>query len=231
DPDSDIAVLKVNGEGLKPAPLGDSNALRVGDEVVAVGNALALPGGPTVTVGIVSALERSIRSPTGALLENLIQTDAAINRGNSGGPLLDAAGRVVGVNTAVVGGAENIGFAIAITPAQEVFNQLIAAGKVTRPFLGVTMIDVTPEVAASHNLKVKEGALVLEVVVRSPADSAGLEPGDVIVEVDGKKVTGSKGARDAIRARKPGDRMSLVVARGDKKLRMAAVLAEPPGRS
>lgn len=226
DTATDLAVLEIKADNLTPAPLGDSEALHVGDTVIAVGHALALPGGPTVTEGIVSALERSIREPNGAVLENLIQTDAAINPGNSGGALLDDQGRVVGINTAVAGQAQNIGFAIAITPARAIVNQLIASGKVTRAFLGVNMLDVTPEIASRQDLTVKEGALIVQVVRNTPAEQAGLEPGDVIVLLEGKKVTSADDVKRALDSKKPGDRVELEIVRRDERIKVAVVLRE-----
>lgn len=225
DETTDIAVLKVAEDGLTPAPLGDSGTLHVGDRVIAVGNALALPGGPTVTEGIVSALDRSIETDT-SVYEHLIQTDAAINPGNSGGPLLDEQGRLVGINTAVISDAQNIGFAIAITPAKSIIEQLINNGKIVRPVLGVAMIDVTPAVAAQQGLTVKEGALVAQVFVGSGADRAGIRPGDVIVEIEGKRIANKEDAQAAIRSHKPGDRITLVVVRGDRKIQIGAVIGE-----
>ncbi len=226
DPTTDLAVLKIEGQTLKPATLGDSNRLRVGDRVIAVGNALALEEGPTVTEGIVSALDRSINTQDGATLDHLVQTDAAINPGNSGGPLLDAAGNVVGVNTAVAGNAQNIGFAIAISPARSVVDELIRTGKIVRPFLGVSMSKVTPQVVSIERLSVQEGVLVRQVQQASPADRAGIRPGDVIVEVDAKPVADPQAVQDAIGARKPGERIDIVIARGEERLRLRPLLAE-----
>lgn len=224
DESTDLAVIKVEANDLIPAPLGDSDSLRVGDEVIAVGHALALPGGPTVTDGIVSALDRSINEQNGAVLENLIQTDAAINPGNSGGALLDRNGNVVGINTAIAGNAQNIGFAIAITPARTIVDQLLKEGKVVRPFLGVHMVDVTPEVAAQQELGVKEGALVVQVVVGSPAALAGIEPGDVIVEIEGKTVRTADEAKKLIGGKKPGDKLDILIARGNERIRVKPAL-------
>lgn len=225
---TDLAVLKVEGEGFVPAPLGDSDQLRVGDPVIAVGNALALPGGPTVTEGIVSALERTIDAPGNRLLENLIQTDAAINPGNSGGPLLDASGRVIGVNTAIAGGAQNVGFAIAITTARTVIEQLIQTGRVVRAFVGVSMIDVTPQVAAQNDLSVREGALIARVVPGSPAASAGVREGDVIVEFEGQATKTAREVTSVIGKHRPGDPVSLVVVRGEERLTIRLTLGEAP---
>jgi len=228
DSTTDLAVLKIDATGLKPAPIGDSNQLHVGDTVVAVGQALALPGGPTVTEGIVSALNRSIREPNGALLQNLIQTDAAINPGNSGGALLDSSGSVVGVNTAVAGEAQNIGFAIAISPARSTVDKLIRDGKIVRPYLGIQMTEISPEIAAQQNLKVKQGALLIQVVDGGPASNADLQPGDVIVEIGGVKVTGPDDVSKVLAKRKPGDGVDMVVARGDQRIRVKPTLGTKP---
>lgn len=228
DPESDLAVIKIDAQGLRPAPLGDSRQLLVGDTVIAVGHALGLPGGPTVTEGIVSALDRSIMEPNGALLQNLIQTDAAINPGNSGGALLDLAGRVIGVNTAIAGEAQNIGFAIAITPAKTVLDQLIRSGRVIHPFLGVQMVTLSPAIAAEADLSVREGVLITQIVSGSPADRAGLQVDDVIVEVEQKKVTDISGVSAAIATKRPGDVLRVVVVRGDQMITVNPTLAERP---
>lgn len=224
---SDIAVLEVDATDLVPAELGDSDELRVGDTVIAVGNALALPGGPTVTQGIVSAMNRIIETDTGDL-ENLIQTDAAINPGNSGGPLLDALGRVIGINTAGAAGAENIGFAISITPARLIVDQLISTGRVVRAFLGVTMGDLTPETAQRLGIDLEGGAVVIEVAPGTPAERAGIQIDDVIVEATGEKVEEVRDVLKAIRTRKPGDRLEMVVIREGKRRSVSAVLVERP---
>lgn len=226
---SDLAVLDVEASDLIPAPLGDSDELLVGDPVIAVGNALALPGGPTVTEGIVSALDRIIETDTGDL-ENLIQTDAAINPGNSGGPLLDVTGSVVGINTAGAAGAENIGFAISITPARLIVDQLISTGRVVRAFLGVTMGDLTPETAERLELDIEGGAVVIEVAPGTPAERAGIHIDDVIVEAGGETVDEVGDVLKAIRSRKPGDRLELVVIREGERRTLDAVLVERPAQ-
>jgi serine protease Do len=231
DPEGDLAVIKVDAKDLPVAPLGDSEKLNVGDTVIAVGHALALPGGPTVTAGIVSALDRSIRESNGALLRNLIQTDAAINPGNSGGALLDAAGNVVGVNTAIAGEAQNIGFAIAITPARIVLDQLIKTGKVVRPLLGVEMAPVTPALATEQNLAVKSGALIVSVVPGSPAAQAGLRVDDVITRINGTRIDDPNDASNAIGMHKPGEAVEITVARGQETVSVKATLVEKaPGQ-
>lgn len=226
---SDLAVLAVEASDLIPAPLGDSDELLVGDTVIAVGNALALPGGPTVTEGIVSALDRIIETDTGDL-ENLIQTDAAINPGNSGGPLLDVSGRVVGINTAGAAGAENIGFAISITPARLIVDQLIGTGRVVRAFLGVEMSDLTPETAERLELDIQGGAVVVGVAPGTPAERAGIHVDDVIVEAAGESVDEVRDVLKAIRSRKPGDRLELVVIREGERRTLSAALVERPAQ-
>ena len=231
DAEADLAVIKVEASNLPVAPLGDSDKLKVGDTVIAVGHALALPGGPTVTQGIVSALDRSIRESNGALLRNLIQTDAAINPGNSGGALLDAAGNVVGVNTAIAGEAQNIGFAIAITPARSILEQLITTGKVTRPLLGVEMAPVTPALATEQNLDVQSGALIVLVVPGSPAEQAGVRVGDVITRINGTEIDDPNDASNAIGTHQPGDEVDITLARGEERVNVKATLVEKaPGQ-
>lgn len=229
DVHTDLAVLKVDASGLQPAPLGDSDILRVGEQVIAVGHALALPGGPTVTKGIVSALDRSIRAGE-AVLQNLIQTDAAINLGNSGGALVNGKGNVVGINTAIAGNAQNIGFAIAITPARDVFEQLISTGKVVHAFLGVQMLTLSPALATELNLDIERGVLINRVEPGSPAQEAGLEDGDVIVEIGGEEVTEAVDVQREVSARDPGDSIEVVVVRGSERVTVEAVLTERPVR-
>ena len=223
---TDLAVLRVSADDLQPARFGDSNSIRVGDPVIAVGHALALRGGPTVTVGIISALDRTIQPTEGTALEHVIQTDAAINPGNSGGPLLNVSGEVIGLNTAIAGGAQSIGFAIAITPAKEIVNQLVTDGQIVRPYLGVSMADVTAELAEQESLTVSEGAYVIQVVVDRGADRAGILPGDVIVEIEGKAIKSSSDAVDIIAGYKPADRINIVVVRGSERLRLVATLTQ-----
>lgn len=226
---TDLAVVKIDAPDLRPASIGDSGNLRVGDHVIAVGHALALPGGPTVTEGIVSALNRKVREPNGALLENLIQTDAAINPGNSGGPLLDGAGNVVGVNTVIASLAQNIGFAIAISPARPIIDQLVKEGRIVRPILGVAMEDVDATVARQYDLSVEKGALILEVTPGSGAAEAGLRAFDVVIEMDGTAINDSSDARKAIEAHKPGEEIAVTVVRGREELRVRALLGRRPG--
>ncbi len=229
DPLTDIAVVKINAQGLPAAKLGDSRKLRVGDWVIAVGNALALEGGPTVTKGIVSYLGRSIQENS-TVLYDLIQTDAPINPGNSGGPLVNMAGEVVGINTAIAGEAQNIGFALAITPAMPIVQSLINKGFVTRPFLGITMQTVNATVARQNNLPVDRGVLVTTVQRGSPADKAGLKPGDVIIRFSGADVVTVSALRQAILSHQTGEDVEIVFHRGSTQSTVRATLGEsgPP---
>lgn len=196
DPVNDIAIVKIDpsqneGAGLMPATLGDSSRLQVGQLAIAIGTPLG-EFNNSVTKGIVSGLGRGLvaGSPFEGYTERLddvIQTDAAINPGNSGGPLLDSSARVIGVNTAVSSGGENLGFAIPINLVKDVVKTFEDTGRFDRPFLGVSYRIIPREIALSNN--VPEGALVLDIVVGSPAESAGIEEGDIITEIDGKRIT------------------------------------------
>jgi putative serine protease PepD len=223
-------------DDLVPAELGSSDDLQVGDEVIAIGNALNLGGEPTVTRGIVSAKDRDLEAE-GVSLEGLIQTDAAINPGNSGGPLVDAAGQVVGMNTAIVADAQNLGFSIAIDIARPIIEDLEAGeGQVTpgQAFLGVSSRDVaevTDDVKATFDITVDEGAFVDAVVPDSAADEAGLQAGDVIIEIDGDDVTESSQVREAILERDAGDTVELKILRGGEERTIEATLQERGDRS
>jgi len=193
---SDLAVLRLPGDGYPSLPLRESGNLRAGDWVIAIGNALALPGGPTVTVGVVSALGRSIEASPGITLYDLIQTDTSINPGNSGGPLIDLNGSLVGINTAVLRGSsqgggvsvEGIGFAIDIETAKQVADQLVELGHVRWAWMGVFLADLIPEVAAQVGLPIREGVIIQNTVVDGPSDRAGMEPGDIVVNIGGHDI-------------------------------------------
>ena len=227
--------MKGAGE-LVPAELGSSDVLQVGDEVIAIGNALNLGGGPTVTRGIVSAKDRDL-SAEGVSLQGLIQTDAAINPGNSGGPLVNSAGQVVGVNTAILPDAQNLGFSIAIDHARPIIERIEAGdGQVTpdQAFLGVSsseVADLTPDVRSRFAIEVDEGAFVTEVVPSSAADRAGLQPGDVIVKIDGTAVKAATDVRAMILDKKPGDTVSITIVRAGATKTLKATLARRGDRS
>jgi S1-C subfamily serine protease len=249
DPSTDVAVLKVatKSRALKPLQLGNSDAVRVGDAVVALGNPFGYSR--SVTAGIVSALQRRIQSPNAQPIDHVIQTDAAINEGNSGGPLIDASGSVIGVNAAISTGNTGeqgnvgIGFAIPINTVKNVASQLIKTGKVAHPYLGVTVQAITPDVASLLGLSVSHGLLVQDVYSGSPAAKAGISGGatdmivegesymvggDVISAVDGVPVNSETRFRDLIASRRPGDTITLDLYRGSAKLQLAIKLGRLP---
>ncbi len=229
DPRTDVAVLKIEAEGLPAATLADSDNIRVGDIVFALGNPLNV--GQTVTMGIVSATGRTRIGLLGqGGYENFIQTDAAINQGNSGGPLVDARGRVIGINTAILsartGGNIGIGFAIPVNMASHVMRSLISAGYVSRGFLGVALMDVPSDRLEELGLEMAEGALVVEVVPGNPGEEAGLQEDDVIIEVDGKRVPNQNALRLMISQTPPGTKVALTYLRNGERREVDIVLAE-----
>jgi S1-C subfamily serine protease len=233
-PSHDIALVRLREtDGLEPATLGSSEVAQVGDQVVAIGNALALGDTPTVTTGIISAKGRTLQDGE-VTLENLMQTDAAINKGNSGGPLLDAAGRLIGINSAGIPGAENLGFAIEIDAIRPLIEQL-KSGEGTevkvQAFLGITSADttqLTPAEAQQLGVSGEEGVVVVSVQPESAASDAGLEPGDLLRKVDGSAVTGPETVRDAIRANQPGTEIPIEVERDGQLTTLSAVLGSQP---
>ncbi|HEX7166092.1 MAG TPA: trypsin-like peptidase domain-containing protein [Acidimicrobiales bacterium] len=215
DPTSDIALVKIRDvSNLPVVELGSSHAAQVGDDVVAIGNALALPGGPTVTTGIISAKERTLDN-----LEGLIQTDTAINQGNSGGPLVNAAGQVIGVNTAVIrGGAEGIGFALAIDNVKPVVEAIRGGGTTGKgAFLGIQSQSIDPAIADNLDIPVTSGAVIVEVVPGAAAEKGGLRRGDVIVSIDSKQVRSAASVVTILRDKKPGDEVEIRYYRGDEE--------------
>jgi S1-C subfamily serine protease len=249
DPSTDLAVLKVDvdARALTPLRLGDSDRIRVGDSVVAIGNPLGLER--SVTAGIVSALHRPLTAPDNFTIDDVIQTDAAINSGNSGGPLIAANGRVIGVNTAIAtgntgaGGNIGIGFAVPINTVRDVTSQLIDRGRAEHAFLGVEARPIDDEIADLFNLPVKQGLLVVRVFDDSGAAKAGLRAGttevvvagesyrlggDIIVEVDGKGAQTTEDLREAVSARKPGDKIRIEAYRGDDKRSFDVTLGRRP---
>ncbi len=229
DPFTDLAVLKVNEQRLPVAKLGNSDHMRIGEWVIAIGNALALQGGPSVTVGVVSALGRSVGVPgTTIVLHDMVQTDAAINVGNSGGPLLNLQGEVIGINTVIVSEAQGIGFAVGTSTALPIMEQLVANGRVIWPWLGVSVEEITPARALQLNLAVNQGVLVRGVERDTPAQKAGLRSGDIIVDLEEKSVVKVRDLQNLIRQRKVGDTVNLTYLREGKKTQVAVKLAEMP---
>jgi serine protease Do len=230
DAQTDLAVVKINASNLDYLHFLSNSLeqLSVLDPVVAVGNALALPGGPTWTAGVISNLGRSIEENTGVVLNDIIQTDAAINAGNSGGPLLDTAGQVVGINVAIASNAENIGFAISTDTAIPVVQSLIAKGKVARPWLGVQVATVTSTIQHYYNLAVNAGALITSVTNGSPADKVGLRPGDVITKMDDENISTTQDLISAIGSHQIGDQVEIVYYRGNVQKVANVRLEESP---
>ena len=248
DPSTDIAVLRVDvgSRALTPLRLGDSDTVQVGDSVVAIGNPFGLSR--TVTAGIVSALQRPIQAPNGYTIDHVIQTDAALNHGNSGGPLLNAAGQVIGVNSQIQsasGGDGNvgIGFAVPINTVKNVTSQLIHGGRVERAFIGVTVRPITAPLARLFRLRVSSGLLVEGVQPGSGAEAAGLKGGtteavvagesyrlggDVITKVDGYPTASLERLRTVLSHRKPGERIAVEVYRGAKRLQLTIELGQQP---
>lgn len=219
DPDSDVALIKVEGKDFPTIEIGDSDALEIGEWVIAVGNPFGLS--ETVTVGIVSAKGRQVGITDGGY-EDFIQTDAAINPGNSGGPLLDIDGKAIGMNSAIIsqsGGYMGIGLAIPINMAMAVKEQLLTSGKVTRGYIGITMNPegLTPELAESFGYKGENGILITEVLEESPAAEAGLKQGDIIVQLNGKEVVSNEAFRNAVSLMAPGTEIKLVIFRDGKE--------------
>ena len=209
DDDTDLAVVQAAAEGLSPAEFADSDGLKVGQPVLAIGNPLGLPGGPTVTSGVISSLQRSLRLGNGDG-QPVIQTDAAVNPGNSGGPLIDLQGRVVAITTAMIPYAEGIGFAVPSNVARDVARQILDHGRVQRPWLGVVGYDVDRRAAAYYGLGTTRGVFLVEITPGSPAEHAGLKVGDVLTALDGRPLASVSVLIGGLRAHAPGD--SVVVA-------------------
>ena len=248
DPSTDLAVLKINAQvrALTPLPLGDSDAVRVGDAVVAIGNPFGLER--TVTAGIVSALQREITAPNGYTIDKVIQTDASINQGNSGGPLLNTRGQVIGVNSQIEPGDSGtgnlgIGFAVPSATVREVFAQIRASGKVEHAYLGVRTLEIDEVLAKTYRLPVDTGVIIDEVIPGSPADDAGLKAGDrsvifggtsyrlggdIVTAADGEQVASPDDLRRLIEAKDPGDAMTLDIRRGESKRTVSVTLGRRP---
>ena len=224
-PGADIAVIKVDANGLPAVEFGDSDGLKVGQPVFAIGNPFGLPGGPTVTSGVISALGRTIRSKSGTL-EDLIQTDAAINPGNSGGPLIDENGKAVAINTAIIPFAQGIGFAIPINMAIRCSDDIIKHGRALFPWLGINGISLNEAVAQRYDIPSDSGVLVVGVVDGSPADHGDIAAGDVILEFNGKPVKKVEELRKNILSRKIGDSVQVTILRDEEKFNVKITLGE-----
>jgi len=214
----DIAVIKVDGGGknLQAAELGDSDKLRVGQRVYAIGNPFGLTGGPSVTSGVVSAINRTIESERG-LIENLVQTDAAINPGNSGGPLIDTEGRIIAINTAIIPYAQGIGFAIPINAAKQYTTEIATGGAALRPWLGVVGLSLNADIARYYGFPVDQGVIITRIAEGSPAEAAGLESGDIILEVDNVETRTIEDLVRVIRNKNVGDVIRVFALRNSRQ--------------
>ena len=226
DPDNDLAIVKINATDLRPIELGDSDKIKVGQMAIAIGTALG-EFRNTVTVGVISGVGRGITAggPFDGFaekLDNVIQTDAAINPGNSGGPLLNSSGQVIGVNTAVSADGQNIGFALPINVVKDAVANFNSTGQFNRPFLGVEYRMISRQMAVLN--EIPEGAYIMDVVDNSPADSAGVEPEDIMTKIDGVKVTDSNDLAKIIGKKKVGDTVELTVWRNEKEISVKVIL-------
>jgi len=237
DCEHDLAVLKIDGNDLPTVPLGNSSDMVLGQRVIAIGYALALQGGPTVTTGIVSALDRTVQvqDPNCTVCKNfsrtyssVIQTDAAINHGNSGGPLLNLEGQVVGINSAGDDNAQSIGFAIAIDSVKDAIDHAIASPLAPTGYLGIQTADLTPAMAQQLGTTTQNGAYVIGTTKGGPADAAGMKSGDVIVSVDGKAVASAHDLGDILGGLQPGTSVPVVVDRGGQQVTLDVTLAARP---
>lgn len=230
DDETDIALLKVEAADLAPAEFGDSDALRVGQPVLAIGNPLGLSGGPTVTSGVVSSLRRNLRRDWLPFVGGLgvIQTDAAVNPGSSGGPLVDLEGRVIAITTAQMPWAEGMGFAIPINAAKEVADQLLAHGRVPRPYLGIAGYDMNRQIAHQYGLPRTPGVFVTEVKPDTPAAEAGVRVGDVLVALGGTRIEGLGDLVEVLRGGAIGDAMEVEVHRQGRSLLLPLRLGTRP---
>ena len=228
DPNTDLAVIRVEADVLIPVRLGVSSELEVGEDVIAIGHALGLPGGPSVSKGVVSALGRSIDSDQQSTIVDLIQTDASINPGNSGGALVNSRAQVIGINTAIIQGTQGIGFAINIDDAKVVTAQLIEKGYVARGFLGISPVNLTPGLAEQFGFAVPEGVIVGRVIAGTAAEDARLQVEDVIVKLGDLPIRNTGELSKFLIAHLPGETVDIVYYRGDTKISGSITLGDRP---
>ena len=224
---TDVALLRIKAWDLPVAELGDSEDIKVGQIVLAVGNALGLPGSPTVSMGVVSALGRPLPW-SDFIFEGLIQTDAAINPGNSGGPLCSIEGKVLGINTAMVPFAQGVGFAIPINTVKRVMQQILEHGRVVRPYLGISGISVDKQISRRFSTDTEDGVLVAKITRNGPAYAGGIRVGDVIHEIGGKKVTNMKDLLKALSSEEIGTEVQVKHSRSGEMIVSTILLVETP---
>lgn len=223
----DIAVVKVKGKNFQAAELGDSDRIRVGQRVYAIGNPFGLTGGPSVTSGVISAINRTIESERG-FIENLVQTDASINPGNSGGPLVDVTGKVIAINTAIIPFAQGIGFAVPINSAKTCANEIVTEGVAKRPWIGIVGLTLTREIARYYSLPVDHGVLVTKIAEGSPAEAAGVAEGDIILEICNAKTRRIEDLVGEIQKRKIGEVVRIFALRNGRQHFFELKLNETP---
>ena len=225
----DVAVVKVdvNERKLQAAELGDSDKIRVGQRVYAIGNPFGLAGGPSVTSGVISAIKRTIESEKG-LIEDLVQTDASINPGNSGGPLVDVTGKVIAINTAIIPYAQGIGFAIPVNSAKECANEIASGGAGGRPWLGIVGLSLSREIASYYGLPVDHGVFVTKVAEGSPAEAAGMSEGDIILEISNVETKRIEDLVNAIHKRRVGEVVRIIALRNAREHFFELKLSEAP---
>ncbi len=223
----DLAVIKIEADGLPVPEIAKDTNLKIGQMAIAIGSPLGLVGGPTVTAGVVSALNRSIQTEV-TFMEGLIQTDAAINPGNSGGPLINSSGTVIGINSAIIPFAQGIGFAIPIQPAMEIAEQLIEHGEIIRPWLSISAVDINPKLVAYYNLSTDKGVMITKVVPGSEADKSGIDTGDIIIRMDDIEVNNVRDLIKVINKHKVGDIIAMELLRGQEKVQLKTKLEKAP---
>ncbi len=223
----DLAVIKIEASGLPVPEMATEDNLKIGQMAIAIGSPLGLVGGPTVTVGVISALNRSIRTEV-TFMEGLIQTDAAINPGNSGGPLVNSKGVVIGVNSAIIPFAQGIGFAIPIQSAMWIANQLKEYGEVIRPWIAINAVDVNPKLVAYYNMPTEKGVVVTNVIPGSEADRSGMEIGDIMIRMDDIEINNVRDLIKVMNKHKVGDSVTIEIFRGHEKMTLETVLEKAP---
>jgi len=223
----DLAVIKIKASDLPVPEMAKDTDLKIGQMAIAIGSPLGLVGGPTVTAGVVSAVNRSIQTES-TFMEGLIQTDAAINPGNSGGPLINSKGAVIGVNSAVIPFAQGIGFAMPIQPAMWVAEQLIEHGEIVRPWISMNAVDVNPKLVAYYDLPTEKGVVVTNVIPGSEADRSGIEVADILVRMDDIDINNVRDLIKVINKHKVGDKVTMEFFRGPGKVKLKTVLEKVP---
>ncbi len=223
DEKTDVALLRIDAINLPVPKFADSDEIEVGQLAIAIGNPLGLAGGPTVTVGVVSATNRAIQTEKG-YVEGIIQTDASINPGNSGGPLVNSDGWIMGINTAMVPFAQGIGFSVPINTARKIAEDLIQYGEVRRPYIGITGIEINKKAVAHFDLPTESGIIIIKVMPGSPAEKSGIIGGDIIVSVDGVRIKTMRELVHAIEKKGIGKKIDLEILRGEKRFSVDVIV-------